>query len=84
MSKITSFALFSARKFSGRKVHGLSNGHFPISFVRNAFASTQVRCTGKLPKRPKGSDCKSAVIDFVGSNPSLATKENPAITGNKR
>ena len=29
---------------------------------------------GELPKRPKGSDCKSAVLDFGGSNPSLATK----------
>ncbi|CAD5990808.1 protein of unknown function [Agreia sp. COWG] len=32
---------------------------------------------GKLPKRPKGSDCKSAVLDFGGSNPSLATSEKP-------
>ena len=29
---------------------------------------------GELPKRPKGSDCKSAVLDFGGSNPSLATE----------
>ncbi len=29
---------------------------------------------GELPKRPKGSDCNSAVIDFGGSNPSLATE----------
>ncbi len=28
---------------------------------------------GELPERPKGADCKSAVIDFVGSNPPLAT-----------
>ena len=28
---------------------------------------------GKLPKRPKGSDCKSDVSDFTGSNPVLAT-----------
>ena len=28
---------------------------------------------GKLPKWPKGSDCKSAVVDFTGSNPVLAT-----------
>jgi hypothetical protein len=63
------------------KFHGLSDGDFPINFSRNAFASTQVRCTGKLPKRPKGSDCKSAVIDFVGSNPSLATKAQSFKTG---
>ena len=31
---------------------------------------------GELPKRPKGSDCKSAVFDFGGSNPSLATSVN--------
>ena len=62
------------------KLDGLPGGHFRINFHRNAFASTQVRCTGKLPKRPKGSDCKSAVIDFVGSNPSLATKD-PAMRG---
>ena len=28
---------------------------------------------GKLPKWPKGSDCKSAVYDFVSSNLALAT-----------
>jgi hypothetical protein len=28
---------------------------------------------GELPKRPKGSDCKSAGIAYGGSNPSLAT-----------
>src|SRR5690606_10495140 len=28
---------------------------------------------GKLPKRPKGSDCKSDCSAFGGSNPSLAT-----------
>ena len=28
---------------------------------------------GQLPKWPKGADCKSAVNDFVGSNPSLPT-----------
>ena len=28
---------------------------------------------GKLPKRPKGSDCKSDVSDFVSSNLALAT-----------
>ena len=28
---------------------------------------------GKLPKRPKGSDCKSDGFAFTGSNPVLAT-----------
>ena len=32
---------------------------------------------GELPKRPKGSDCKSAGIAFGGSNPSLATRRSP-------
>jgi hypothetical protein len=27
-----------------------------------------------LPERPKGADCKSAVIDFAGSNPAPATE----------
>ena len=36
---------------------------------------------GELPKRPKGSDCKSAVIDFGGSNPSLATIAKPRLGG---
>ena len=31
---------------------------------------------GELPKRPKGSDCKSAGLAFGGSNPSLATKRS--------
>src|SRR5690606_30806603 len=31
---------------------------------------------GELPKRPKGSDCKSAGVAFGGSNPSLATAGN--------
>ena len=28
---------------------------------------------GGVPERPKGSDCKSDVIDFEGSNPSPST-----------
>ena len=38
---------------------------------------------GKLPKWPKGSDCKSAVYDFVSSNLALATITS-AITGPPR
>src|SRR3712207_9070345 len=37
------------------------------------FRSVVGSAFGELPKRPKGSDCKSAVYDFGGSNPSLAT-----------
>src|SRR5690606_11094577 len=37
---------------------------------------------GKLPKRPKGSDCKSDCSAFGGSNPSLATNRyGPRIAG---
>ena len=28
---------------------------------------------GGIPERPKGADCKSAVFDFEGSNPSPST-----------
>ena len=30
--------------------------------------------SGGVPERPKGADCKSAVTDFEGSNPSPTTK----------
>ena len=30
---------------------------------------------GKIPERPKGTDCKSVVTDFGGSNPPLPTIE---------
>ena len=36
---------------------------------------------GELPKRPKGSDCKSAGTAFGGSNPSLATAGKPVTDG---
>ena len=29
---------------------------------------------GQVPERPKGTDCKSVVTDFGGSNPPLSTK----------
>ena len=29
---------------------------------------------GRVPERPKGADCKSAVNDFGGSNPPAPTK----------
>ena len=32
---------------------------------------------GGVPERPKGSDCKSDVYDFEGSNPSPSTKFKP-------
>ena len=31
---------------------------------------------GKVPEWPKGTDCKSVVSDFGGSNPPLPTKIN--------
>ena len=34
---------------------------------------------GKIPERPNGSDCKSDVYDFGGSNPPLPTT-NKAMT----
>ena len=42
---------------------------------------TRSGAIGELPKRPKGSDCKSAVYDFGGSNPSLATCGSPGDPG---
>ncbi len=49
------------------------SGYDGYSRTRLAVQAGRV-CIGELPKRPKGSDCKSAVFDFGGSNPSLATK----------
>lgn len=34
---------------------------------------------GKIPERPNGSDCKSDVFDFGGSNPPLPTKTVPNV-----
>ena len=32
---------------------------------------------GRVPERPKGTDCKSVVTDFSGSNPLSPTKQAP-------
>ncbi len=32
-----------------------------------------IQKSGGVPERPKGADCKSAVTDFEGSNPSPTT-----------
>ncbi len=32
-----------------------------------------INTPGGVPERPKGADCKSAVTDFEGSNPSPTT-----------
>ena len=32
---------------------------------------------GRVPERPKGTDCKSVVTDFSGSNPLSPTKQTP-------
>ena len=34
---------------------------------------------GRIPERPNGADCKSAVYDFGGSNPSAPTDVAKAI-----
>ena len=34
---------------------------------------------GKIPERPKGTDCKSVVFDFGGSNPPLPTIEELSV-----
>jgi hypothetical protein len=39
------------------------------------------RGPGGLPKRPKGSDCKSAGVAFGGSNPSPATRMEAPVRG---
>ena len=36
------------------------------------FREERLQC-GQVPEWPKGADCKSAVTDFDGSNPSLPT-----------
>ena len=36
---------------------------------------------GELPKRPKGSDCKSDGVAFVSSNLALATKDKASAFG---
>ena len=35
---------------------------------------------GKIPERPKGTDCKSVVSDFGGSNPPLPTNKGLPIS----
>ena len=39
-----------------------------------AGSSPITSSNGEVPEWPKGADCKSAVFDFDGSNPSLSTK----------
>ena len=48
-------------------------GSSPIasSVVENDFGSS----LGRVPEWPKGTDCKSVVSDFEGSNPSPSTAE---------
>ena len=41
--------------------------------VRVRFPSPAPISSGGVPERPKGADCKSAVADFDGSNPSPTT-----------
>ena len=44
-------------------------GSSPITSSNNIILSIR----GWVPERPKGADCKSAVTDFDGSNPSPST-----------
>ena len=45
--------------------------------VRVRFPSpAPISGSGGVPERPKGADCKSAVADFDGSNPSPTTIQN--------
>ena len=55
-------------------------GSNPITSSKDASPSDQVVATfcGEVPGWPKGADCKSAVFDFDGSNPSLSTTYLPA------
>jgi hypothetical protein len=52
---------------------------FSALYSQNAFGMMRpafrhiIQASGGIPERPKGADCKSAVIDFEGSNPSPAT-----------
>ena len=39
------------------------------------LAETITYSCGRIPERPKGADCKSAVNDFGGSNPPPPTKD---------
>ena len=48
------------------------NYRFTWSQVRNNGTLTYY---GRVPERPNGTDCKSVVSDFVGSNPASPTKK---------
>ena len=39
-----------------------------------AFFKQYTNKYGRVPERPKGTDCKSVVTDFSGSNPLSPTK----------
>ena len=51
---------------------------------RHAILVPARQGAGELPKRPKGSDCKSDCSAFGGSNPSLATCKAPPRRGLRR
>ena len=45
----------------------------------NSPGTFYVPAYGRLPERPKGADCKSAGIAFIGSNPIPATHDAPPL-----
>ena len=49
-------------------------GSSPITGSTTNWKSYTMR-HGQIPERPNGSDCKSDVFDFGGSNPPLPTKD---------
>ncbi len=56
-------------------------GSSPIASSRlfqNSFRmETRIVSHGGIPERPKGTDCKSVVSDFGGSNPPPSTIQPP-------
>jgi hypothetical protein len=49
------------------------NQHYQKDFANFLFKISSHEYHGGVPERPKGADCKSAVTDFEGSNPSPTT-----------
>ena len=60
---------FCPRMFCG---YGITAVHQPSKLVMGVRLPLPAP-NGGIPERPKGADCKSAVTDFDGSNPSSTT-----------
>jgi hypothetical protein len=65
------------QKIGKRYIFCISILYTPASFdmMRPAYRDRcfASKASGGVPERPKGADCKSAVTDFEGSNPSPTT-----------